>query len=255
MPPAGFTGPNGPTNKDTTQRYGDEFAKYLDYVTSHHEATPEFTAQDLGISQESIDSFNKNLQGIWDNGGFTSQWQTAGSDRIMVQDDGTGIGINTETGESYALTPAQIDAMVKNGQLNTKESGYVDATGGTGNTPGGSGGTGTTPVTTAPKTTPAPTPTPTPTPTPAATSAPNVIAAAPTGYMPGVGDVAHIKWDNGLFGVLPWEEQPAPSAGTKQRGKDSSEDDVLTALEDSQYATGGHVDDFSIEALLRILRS
>ena len=82
-------------------------------------------------------------------------------------------------------------------------------------------------------------------------------AAAPTGYMPGVGDLAHIKWDNGLYGILPWEEQPAAPAEETKHGKKSSEnsDDLISQLEDSQYATGGHVDDFSIEALLHILRS
>ena len=84
-----------------------------------------------------------------------------------------------------------------------------------------------------------------------------LAAAIAQGYMPGVGDLAHIKWENGLYGILPWNEQPATSAEDTKRGKDSSEnsDDVLAALEDSQYATGGHVDDFSIEALLHILRS
>jgi len=71
--------------------------------------------------------------------------------------------------------------------------------------------------------------------------------------LPGVGDVAHIKWENGLFGVLPWEEQPAAPAENKHHGKSS--EDILSALEESQYATGGHVDDFSVEALLHILRS
>ena len=73
--------------------------------------------------------------------------------------------------------------------------------------------------------------------------------------MPTIGDVAHIKWENGLFGVLPWEEQLAPSAEKKDHGKNSSEDDAVAALENSQYATGGHVDDFDVDALLQILRS
>lgn len=91
--------------------------------------------QDLGISQQNIDSFNQNYNPA---GGFGSQWQTVGSDRVMINDDGTGIGINTETGEQYALTPDQVASMIKNGMLNTKGSGYVAATGGTGTRPGGS---------------------------------------------------------------------------------------------------------------------
>ena len=56
----------------------------------------------------------------------------------MINDDGTGIGINTETGNQYSLSPRQVQSMVANKMLNTKASGYVGATGGTGSTPGGS---------------------------------------------------------------------------------------------------------------------
>ena len=91
--------------------------------------------QDLGISQQNIDSFNQNFNPA---GGFSSGWQTYGSDRIMVNDDGTGIGINTDTGEQFALSRAEVQAMVSNGILNSGKSGYVAATGGTGNRAGGS---------------------------------------------------------------------------------------------------------------------
>jgi hypothetical protein len=47
----------------------------------------------------------------------------------MVNDDGTGMGIN-ENGEQYALTPEQVQSMIRNKMLNTKGSGYVDATSG-----------------------------------------------------------------------------------------------------------------------------
>ena len=84
----------------------------------------------------------QNLQDIYDNrGGFTSQWQTVGSDRIMIQDDGSAIGINTETGEQYALSPEQVQQMIDRKLLNTYESGYYTATGGNRNGPGGSGRT------------------------------------------------------------------------------------------------------------------
>lgn len=94
----------------------------------------DLAPQDLGISQQNIDEFNQNFNPA---GGFSSGWQTVGSDRVMINDDGTGIGMN-ENGDSYALTKDQVDAMVKNGLLNTKGSGYVGATGGTGTRPGGS---------------------------------------------------------------------------------------------------------------------
>ena len=96
--------------------------------------------QDLGISQQNIDSFNENFNPV---GGFTSGWQTVGSDRIFINDDGTAIGMN-ENGESYSLSPEEVNSMIKNGMLNSAASGYVAATGGTGDRPGGSGPAGTT---------------------------------------------------------------------------------------------------------------
>ena len=72
---------------------------------------------------------------------------------------------------------------------------------------------------------------------------------AAQGYMPGVGDVAHIKSLESLFG---------PILGTLLAEQtNEKQDDALSALEDmdQEYASGGHVDDFSVEALLHILRS
>ena len=94
---------------------------------------PDYGVQDLGISQQNIDEFNQNFNPA---GGFSSGWQTVGTDRIMINDDGTGIGMN-ENGESFALSPAEVQAMINNGLLNSANSGYVKATGGTGSTPGG----------------------------------------------------------------------------------------------------------------------
>jgi hypothetical protein len=140
-----------------------------------------YPVQDLDIPQANIDSGNATLADIMGDGGFTSQWQTSGSDRIQVNDDGSAIGINTETGSTYSLSPAEVKTMVDNKQLNTANSGYVAATGGTGNTPGG------TPTAPAPVTKPS---TPvvkpaTPVPTintaaPATTS----VAAAPAASVP-----------------------------------------------------------------------
>ena len=117
----------------------EELDRYNRMQAGEDTAIQGLTNQDLGISQQSIDEFNNTFNPA---GGFGSQWQTVGSDRIMVNDDGTGIGINTETGEQYALTAAQVQSLINNGMLNTAGSGYVAATGGTGTKPGGSGGTG-----------------------------------------------------------------------------------------------------------------
>ena len=102
--------------------------KQMDF---YKDKTQDFGGADV---MQYFDEFNKNYQPA---GGFGSQWQTSGSDRVMVNDDGTGIGINTETGESYALNKDQVDKMVSNNQINTKASGYVPATGGNGYVPGG----------------------------------------------------------------------------------------------------------------------
>ena len=113
-------------NTDWSSIYGDSALKDL-------------PAQDFGGADTSkyMDEYNTNLQGIMDNqGGFTSGWQTVGSDRVMVQDDGSAIGIN-ENGETYSLTPKQVSQMDKNGLLNSATSGYNTATGGTNIAPGG----------------------------------------------------------------------------------------------------------------------
>jgi hypothetical protein len=91
-------------------------------------------AQDLGISQEMMDEFNQNFNPA---GGFGSQYQTVGTNRVMVNDDGTATILNPTTGESSFLTKEQTDALVSNNTLNSKGSGYVDATGGKGYVPGG----------------------------------------------------------------------------------------------------------------------
>jgi hypothetical protein len=133
-------------------------------------------------------------------------------------------------------------------------------------------GAGPTPT---PKPTPTPvskpTPTPVPKPTPATPTTPAKTAAAPntaalagiltallgsqqqTGFMPSVGDVAHIKSNEHLFGALPGsEEAPASSAHETQSDPVAA---YQSQYEDQQYANGGHVDDFSVDALLHILRS
>ena len=92
--------------------------------------------QDLGISQENIDSFNQNFN---PEGGFGSQWQTVGTNRVLIDDEGGGLVFDPTTGETSTLTPEQVQALIANGTLNSAASGYVAATGGTGDRPGGSG--------------------------------------------------------------------------------------------------------------------
>ena len=91
--------------------------------------------QDLGISQGNMDEFNQNFN---PEDGFSSGYQTVGTNKVMIHDDGTASVIDPTTGESSYLTGEQVKALIKNGTLNSAKSGYVAATGGTGNTPGGS---------------------------------------------------------------------------------------------------------------------
>lgn len=96
--------------------------------------------QDFGGADTSqyVDEYQSNLKDIFENkGGFTSQWQTVGGDRVMVMDDGTGIKLNPQTGKHDQLTASQVGDMIQKGQLNTYKSGYNTATGGNRIAPGG----------------------------------------------------------------------------------------------------------------------
>jgi hypothetical protein len=95
---------------------------------------PEYGVQDLGISQAMIDEFNNNFNPA---GGYGSQYQTIGTNRAMINDDGTTTLLNPTTGESSYLDEEQTKALIKNGTLNSSRSGYVASTGGKGTTPGG----------------------------------------------------------------------------------------------------------------------
>ena len=127
----------------------EDLAK-IDWASLYNEElTPEQVTQREGL-MESLGDKNQDFGGAdvtkyWDEfnenfkpaGGFGSQWQTVGTNRVMVNDDGTSTILNPTTGETSYLTEDQTNALVKNATLNTKGSGYVDATGGTGYVPGG----------------------------------------------------------------------------------------------------------------------
>lgn len=77
---------------------------------------------------------------------FGPQWQDIGGMKVMINDDGTASRINPTTGETELLSQSDVGRLVDMGLLNSASSGYVSATGGAGNTPGG--GTKTAGVTT-----------------------------------------------------------------------------------------------------------
>jgi hypothetical protein len=100
--------------------------------------------QDFGGADvmQYFDEYDKNMTDIMQNkGGFTSQWQDVGGNKVMINDDpqggSTATVFNPTTGKTSFLTEEQTQALIANGTLNTKGSGYVDATGGKGFVPGG----------------------------------------------------------------------------------------------------------------------
>jgi len=82
------------------------------------EPTPKIPAdkypvQDLNIPQENIDEYQKNLQDIWDTGGFTSQWQpTEEGGRTLTDDSGSTITLD-ETGKIIGYTEAAPGMLLK----------------------------------------------------------------------------------------------------------------------------------------------
>jgi hypothetical protein len=96
--------------------------------------------QNFGSSVDmgkAMDDFNANLQGIYEKGGFTSQWQDVDGRKVQVYDDGTGMAVNPTTGASRSLSENEVMSLIKGGKLNTAASGYNAATGGTKTAPGG----------------------------------------------------------------------------------------------------------------------
>ena len=79
---------------------------------------------DLGITDANWQENQQKLHDLYiTQGGFTSDWQQVGSDKVHLYSDGTGIGIN-ENGEAYKLTPEQVDQMIWNGQVTAANSAY-----------------------------------------------------------------------------------------------------------------------------------
>ena len=103
---------------------------YIDYDP---EASPikvqpdfsDFPIQNFGGGEpENFGELSEETRkALEERGGFPVGWQTSGSDRIYIYDDGTGIGMN-ENGDPYALSEEDVTKMVDNGQLNTAASGY-----------------------------------------------------------------------------------------------------------------------------------
>jgi hypothetical protein len=92
-----FQGPMGPMTEDKVKRYNDEFAKYLDSLTGGETPPPDYGVQDLGITDESWQSFNQNLKQMTDEGRLPTQWKpNDGGTFTYTGDDGDTITINSD---------------------------------------------------------------------------------------------------------------------------------------------------------------
>jgi len=93
----------------------------------------EYANQDFGVNPlDNFDSYQNTMNQISNNGGFSSQWQTVGTNRVFVNDDGTATIFDPTTEQTSFLTQEQVDALVGAGVLNSEDSGYLKAIGGTG---------------------------------------------------------------------------------------------------------------------------
>jgi len=124
-------------NEGLTPEQIAEREKQMDF---YKDKTQDFGGADV---MQYFDEYDKNMTDIMQNkGGFTSQWQDVGGNKVMINDDpqggSTATVFNPTTGQTSYLTEEQTQALIANGTLNTKGSGYVAATGGTGNIQGGS---------------------------------------------------------------------------------------------------------------------
>jgi len=213
------TNPLGPT-EDFDPSKIDWAAMYADTSDGSPAGVDisKYTNQEMQIDPNNWQEYNNRLIDIVNNkGGYTSQWQTVGGDRIMVQDDGTAIATN-ENGDPYSLTEDEVNSMVKNGILNTAASGYVAATGGTGNTPGGSGKIPTTKTST---------------PTSSDGSLASMIAAMngqqQTIQVPSQDPFAHIKLMKDLFGTdIDLTPTDSSDDGPSQKSNRSEQDNETT---------------------------
>ena len=87
--------------------------------------------EDLG--KQAI-NYDPNVQGTTTDP--YKNFQTVGSDRIQLQDDGSAVLVN-ENGQVSYLTPEEVERMNANKLTNTYESGYNTMTGGNATAPGG----------------------------------------------------------------------------------------------------------------------
>ena len=131
--PEGFENPNRPNLENPNFDIKEETKKqYEEWLKNNPSQAEGEKHQKLVNEME----FRPGDEGIVPSK-MTSQWQKTKDGRyIMINDDGTGIGID-EDGNSFALSQSQVQDRIRSGDLNTYASGYYTATGGNRIAPGG----------------------------------------------------------------------------------------------------------------------
>jgi hypothetical protein len=81
------TGPVGPMTADEIKRYNDEFARYLDSLQPGASPPPDYGVQDLGITPENWQSFDKNLLAMQEAGQLPTQWKAGQNGQFTYTDD------------------------------------------------------------------------------------------------------------------------------------------------------------------------
>jgi hypothetical protein len=101
-----FQGPMGPFNEDISNRYKEEFARYLDYLQAGQPESPDYGPGPIGMTGDYWDEFDQNLKTMMDEGRLPSQWQ--GDDEgnfTYIDDDGSTLTIGPD-GEVIHYTDA-----------------------------------------------------------------------------------------------------------------------------------------------------
>jgi hypothetical protein len=107
----GFQGPMGPLDEGTTQRFNDEFAKYLDSLDAGEPPPPDYGIQDMGITQDSWDSYAQHMRDMDARGELPSQWKPgADGNFTYTDDDGSTITID-DGGNIVSYTDAPVGML------------------------------------------------------------------------------------------------------------------------------------------------
>jgi hypothetical protein len=103
-----FQGPMGPFNEDISNRYKEEFAKYLDWLQAGQPEAPDYGPGPIGMTGDYWDEFDQNLKTMMDEGRLPSQWQVdEEGNYTYIDDDGSTLTIGPD-GQVIHYTDAPV---------------------------------------------------------------------------------------------------------------------------------------------------